>query len=357
MLTSPLPSSGFIYGSQEHHLDHLAPLCALLNIPLIVTDETLLSLAKEYYPGLTVFFISPLEVAFYLLERFPILFTTMPAPMVKALFLLNQNSPLTIWCPHGNSDKGQNSFFMEALKEEKILLLYGNKMQDFLKEKEALSKESMCFFVGNYRYLFYKQHRLFYQTLCQQLLSKLPPSQPTYLYAPTWQDHEKVSSFSLALPHLLETLPSTINLIIKLHPNTLLKDNLSLEKLRWKYEDKPNILFLERFPPIYPLLEAVDLYIGDTSSIGYDFLSFNKPMFFLDIEDSPTSRYLYQCGPVFKKKDFPSIYSLIQLYLKDEEVFSPLRKAVYNYTFADNEVSSKLLENIYPLYSTFSYAP
>ena len=31
--------AGLIYGPDLHHLDHLAPICSLMNIPLIVTEK------------------------------------------------------------------------------------------------------------------------------------------------------------------------------------------------------------------------------------------------------------------------------------------------------------------------------
>ena len=44
----------------ETHLDHLAPLCALLEIPLIVTQEMHFELTRRFYPMVEVRYI-PLE--------------------------------------------------------------------------------------------------------------------------------------------------------------------------------------------------------------------------------------------------------------------------------------------------------
>lgn len=361
MTQSPLKCCGLVYGSQEHHLDHIAPLCAYFHIPLIVTDEDVERQAKLYYPEITLLFFSYLKVAEHILNHYSIIITTMPVEMFDSMFFLaktlTNKAPITIWCPHGNSDKGQDTVFMETLRQEKILLIYGQKMLDFLKEKKAVSNECQMIPVGNYRYAFYKKHSLFYKKIIQKAITtKLLPGNPTYLYAPTWKDHENASSFELATTHLLETLPKDINLIVKFHPNTLLQEDLYLKKLFWKHESNPNVLFLEHFPLIYPLLECVDVYIGDTSSIGYDFLSFNKPMFFLNIENNRPLRYLYQCGTVFKKEDFSSIYKLIKHHLKkDKALFSQKRKEIYDYTFSDNEVSASILDRLYPLYEALQY--
>lgn len=347
---------GLVYGNQPHHLDHLATLCACLDIPLVVTDEGLEKQAKHYYPQLVIFFFSSLEAPQQLIQNYDVILTTMPLDLFDSFFFLakklTNKSPLTVWCPHGNSDKGNDIFFMEALSKEKAIFVYGEKMLDFLKEKKALQPTCSTISIGNYRHEFYKNHQKFYQKLAtQEILSKFAKNQPTYLYAPTWNDYEKVSSFHLACPHLLETLPETINLIVKLHPNTLLAEDLRIKKLIWKYESTPNILFLEDFPLVYPLLDIIDLYIGDTSSIGYDCLTFNKPLFFLNTQDHLPNHYLYQCGTVLQKEDFSNIYAKIQEnLLTDELLFSKKRKDTYTYTFAKHEPFDRILFHLCDLY-------
>ncbi|MEI8301300.1 MAG: CDP-glycerol glycerophosphotransferase family protein [Chlamydiota bacterium] len=347
---------GLIYGNQPHHLDHLATLCACFDIPLILTDQELEQQAKHYYPQLVIFCFSSLEAPQKILQNYDIILTTMPYDLFDSCFFLAKKlinkSPMTIWCPHGNSDKGHSIFFMEALNKEKAVFVYGEKMLDFLKEKNALQANCSITAIGNYRYEFYQTHQGFYNKLTkQEILSKFTKNQSTYLYAPTWNDYEKTSSFHLACPHLLETLPDNINLIVKLHPNTLLAEDMHVKKLIWKYESAPNIVFLEHFPLIYPLLDVVDLYIGDTSSIGYDFLTFNKPLFFLNIQDPIPNHYLYQCGNILQKEDFPAIYSKIQEHLlTDQLLFSKKRKETYTYTFSKHEPFDKILLQLCHLY-------
>lgn len=356
-----LQCCGLVYGSQEHHLDHIAPVCAHLNIPLVVTDEDIERQAKIYYPELTTLLFPYLTATEYILRNYSVIITTMPSEMFDSMFFLNKKfcnkSPHTIWCPHGNSDKGQDTVFIEALSKEKTLFVYGGKMLDFLKNKHAISNDCQIFTIGNYRYAFYQKHRLFYKKIVEESIApKLLSNKLTYLYAPTWKDHEKASSFYLAIPHLLEKLPKNINLIVKLHPNTLLEEDIHIKKLFWKYEFFPNVLFLEQFPPIYPLLDFVDVYIGDTSSIGYDFLAFNKPMFFLNVEENKPTRYLYQCGTVFTKEDFASIYTKIEYHLKtDRNRFSQKRKEIYDYTFSDIKISSNILKKLQPIRKEFQH--
>lgn len=341
--------TGLVYGSFAHHLDHIAPLCHLFSIPLIVTDEDIKSLCLLYYPMVATTLISPLSLPSYLSTHFSHVISCMPTPFYESLFFLNHSYPTPIWCPHGNSDKGTHTFFMENLIQEKFLLVYGEKMKDFLKEKKALHPEAISFPIGNYRLSFYNQNISFYKNLLNDLIfSKLEKNKPTYLYAPTWEDGEHGSSFTRALHTIIESKPKDINLIIKLHPNTLQKLSPSLEKLLWKYQNNSDMIILDQFPPIYPLLDIIDVYIGDTSSIGYDFLTFKKPMFFLNVQPDLPSYTLYNCGHILYQKDFEQIYAYIEKMLPvDEELYNQKRSELHHYTFSSNLDYNKVLSNLF----------
>jgi len=350
---------GLVYGQDSHHLDHIATLCACLDIPLIVSDEALEQQAKRYYPQLVTFLFPYLILPQKIIESYDLILTTMPLPVFNSFFslakqLTNKN-PLSVWCPHGNSDKGKTSFFMETLRQENAVGVYGQKMLDFLKEKKALSQACQLISLGNYRYSFYQKHQNFYKKLIEkEVLSKLVKNQPLYLYAPTWDDHESGSSFHFAIRSLLENLPNSINLVIKLHPNTLLAEDMAVKRLIWKYETEPNVLFLEDFPLIYPLLDIADLYIGDTSSIGYDFLAFNKPMFFLKTQGVNPLQDLHVCGTVLQKDDLPLIYTKIQESLAtDTSLFAKKRKDIYAYTFQEVNPFEQILPQLHTLYKRY----
>ena len=192
--------------------------------------------------------------------------------------LVNELSPFrtakapplrSIFCPHGNSDKGHFSPFMEGLSDEKWAFVYGKKMVSFLKEKSAHSQLENVFYLGNYRYEYFKKHRGFYQKILNETFL-FQNNHQTLLYAPTWNDNESSSSFDLEVHSLIDSLPPHWNLIIKPHPHIKCEiDN-----------NKENLIVLKDFPPIYPLLDKMDVYLGDMSSIGYDFLTFRRPLFF-----------------------------------------------------------------------------
>jgi hypothetical protein len=264
-----------------------------------------------------------------------------------------------IWCPHGNSDKGASIFYMEALKKEEAALLYGKQMIDFLQRKGVYDQLKGHVITGNLRYQFYLDHRAFYDPIAtREILHKLPKATKTLLYTPTWQDYEASSSFFDAAHPLIETLPSTHNLIVKLHPNLILQEEFKVQEIMETYAHKKNLLFLIDFTPIYPLLNLVDVYIGDMSSIGYDFLTFNKPLFFLNQharqESNFSSPYLFRCGIEIPKENYGTIHQIISNYFHYElRDFSKIRQEVYTYAFGHPRPLETLKKEILHLISCF----
>lgn len=343
--------AGLIYGPQLHHLDHIAPLCALLGIEMIVTEKNIEQQAKELYPEIVIFFMDYLSLPQMVCENYDIILSAMASPMFESIFFLTKTLTKkklsSIWCPHGNSDKGALSSMMTALSHEKAVCVYGPKMIDFMKEQKALPSECKIFILGNYRKHYFELHKNFYEKIFQEkVLNKFEKNQTTLLYAPTWDDFENASSVHLALPILLDQLPNNMNLIVKLHPNMLIDDDLGLKQHMWKHEKAKNILFLNDFPLIYPLCQKVDLYIGDTSSIGYDFLSFNKPLLFLNVNKQFKNLYLHQCGLSISDQDFKNIYFHIEKCLKNSKEFEEIRRETYLYTFSDVPDLKKLKQEL-----------
>ncbi len=297
--------AGLIYDDSRHYLDHLAPFCALLKWPLILCEQELAELASRFYPDLEIIH-QPIEE----LKLPEILVTCETTPMLSALF--PSRSFKHIWLPHGNSDKGMHTPFFEALQKETSALVYGQKIIDFMQDKKAYPKPIR---IGNFRWEYFQKQRLFYETA-------LPiPSGINFLYAPTWDDAEKSCSFWDAFPYLAARLPEHSNLIVKLHPNTVKKFGPELEVLMGRYAKQKNLIFLPDWPPIYPLLNQCSAYIGDKSSIGYDFLKFDRPLFFLNANsDLP----LHRCGAAIQPETFD--FSI-------QDNYSHLRKDLYQYTF------------------------
>jgi hypothetical protein len=316
-------TAGFIYGALEHHLDHLAPFCSMMGIPLIVTEEELLLQAQLHYPDLTIIFWNCLDAPFETVKMFDAIFCTVARPLIDEIFFIAEKTLRkkikTFWLPHGNSDKGRLSKSMQPLQNEETVLVYGPKMLDYLKEENITPRSAIE--VGNYRRQYYRQHQPFYHSLVESLNL---PAKTTLLYAPTWQDSENSSSFFHAAESVIRQLPDDYFLLIKLHPN--LESNARALQLQLQHESNPGVRFLKRFTPIYPLLEKTDIYLGDASSIGYDFLSFNRPMFFFK-----PSQFLHQCGDTL---EIDNIYGTIKKAGAQSHL-SKLRKQIYDYTFGE----------------------
>jgi hypothetical protein len=357
-------SAGLLYGPEAHHLDHLAVICHLMRIPLIVTDEEIAQQALKYYPSVKTLLVDTIEIGHYLVDQHEVIFYAMPRLLFEEIFFFAQQLQRkrihTIWCPHGNSDKGHASFFMEALEQEEVALVYGPKMIDFFIKKGVFHQLKAHVVTGNLRYSYYRKNKAFYDEMIErEVTRRLPEALKTLFYAPTWQDSENSSSFFDAAPHLIEQLPENCNLIVKLHPNLLHQRSGDVERLLLKYEGESRVLFLTDFAPIYPLLDLVDVYIGDMSSIGYDFLIFNKPMFFLnqngrDSESDP-GLYLYRCGVEVAHEKYSKFYSIMEKHLtSDTRQFTPIRKEVYDNTFAKERAPEELRQeilNTFPLFS------
>src|SRR5262245_919728 len=129
-------AAGLIYGPEYHHLDHLGPLCSLMEIPLVVTEDKLAEQAGRYYPGLEVILLDCMGAPQYLVSHFDLALYSMPRDLFDEIFFfaqkLAQKRVHTIWCPHGNSDKGNGILYMEALKKEEAALVYGKQMIEYL---------------------------------------------------------------------------------------------------------------------------------------------------------------------------------------------------------------------------------
>jgi teichoic acid glycerol-phosphate primase len=316
-----MAAAGLIFDHSLVYLDHLAPFCALQKWPLILCDPNLCEQASYFYPDLTVLHAEPIGLGQWIEKRFTHLVTCTPRSLLHAA--LGKTSLHTLWLPHGQSDKGQIVPFFDLLREEETVLLYGQKMVDLLTRLQILQEIPHVVRVGHFRWTYYQKMRTFYDTL--PLGFSFPQRQMTMLYAPTWEDQEQNSSFWQALPILAKHLPKEINLLVKPHPNTVAREGPRLEFLSGNMT-RSNLQFLLGTPPILPLLERCDLYLGDRSSIGYDMLLFDKPLFFLDPHMHPSGRDLLFCGLSVTPHN---VYQKIQA----PDVLSARRRTMASYAF------------------------
>jgi hypothetical protein len=327
------------------HLDHLGILSAELKIPLIVTEEGTFQLAKRFYPDLDVSLKGFDELSMeYLAQNFDVIFETgkfWAAELGPFIELLFRKKMRFVFCPHGNSDKGHS---LQNHVDQDISLVYGEHLHDHLIRTGAAQKIRHVLRTGNYRYPYYLRHRVFYDALADELVfRRFQDLKPTLLYAPTWQDEENPTSFFSATDALIEQLSPNYNLIVKIHPFLADRHPAEVYQVTARYENHPSVLFLNDFPPIYPLLSHCALYLGDYSSIGYDFLAFDKPLYFLNPKKAPSSSPLYGCGLEIPESAWNELNQFLMSTMeRNIREFAIHRKKIYDYAFGE-ELSPEIL--------------
>lgn len=335
----------------DNLLDHLGVLAAILDIPLIVSEQQTYDLAISLYPQVKTTLMDGSDITpAFLAANFDVLFVSSKRWAIEMypLFPLLHNKQMRIvYCPHGNSDKG-HSLTKELAAPEDVSLVYGNHMIDLLKDTGMLDQIQQTIVTGNYRRLFFQEHKAFYLRLAEkEVFAKLDRKKKTIFYSPTWSSQENPSSFFDECEALIKQITPGFNLLIKLHPFLFEKHPAQTVAIFERYKEHPQVLFLENFPPIYPLLELADVYLGDFSSIGYDFLSFDKPMYFFN---SGTDRgsFLHRTGMSISAKKGENVFELIEKSLeKNKRDFSGVRKEIYEYAFGKEKSLRNLRRELF----------
>jgi len=264
------------------HLDHLAPLCEALQIPLIVTEPDHEKLAQIFYPMIEIQYRPLRDLHLDFLAKWEGILTCgkfWAMELRPLLRLIKGVDVRLIFAPHGHSDKEE---FLDEPIHQDIDLVYGPRMKKARKNPKAIE-------MGNIRRAFYQKYKGHFDTLASPFFQT---KKQNVLYAPTWESRATPTSFFEQIEKIVSLLAGKYHLLIKLHP-LLEENNPALYHANiGQYESKAT--FIENFPAIYPLLEKTDIYLGDHSSIGYDFLCYDRPMFFLSEKGA-----LMECGRKF----------------------------------------------------------
>ncbi len=123
------------------------------------------------------------------------------------------------------------------------------------------------------------------------------------LYAPTWNDPERYSSFRKYIIPLLRDLKEYY-LIVKPHANILRDRPWQLLKAYLKKER--NTVIFPKAASILPFMAVSDMLITDISSVSHEYLTFDKPMIFLcpkQKESIPEEHiWIFQCGDIIERE-------------------------------------------------------
>lgn len=328
------------------YLDHLGILSYVMDMPLFITEKETYLQCLNFYPQVRAIQKNADEIdAVFLAEQFDVLFESgkffkmQTSPLIELLY---QRKLRYVYSPHGHSDKGHSA---TQFAHQDISLIYGDHMKDLLEQTGALKSISSTAPTGNYRLSFYQKYQLFYDKLTFDLTHpKIDPSKQTILYAPSWQDGENPSSFFSSTGKIIEDLKNQFNLVIKLHPFLEKFHPAETHFVLEKYKNDPHVLFLDSFPCIYPLLQICDIYIGDYSSIGYDFLSFNRPLYFLLPDQGPLFE-IHKAGLIIPKDENLSAF-IEKTLSKNRHEKEDLRKSLYKYVFGEEKPFDVLQKEI-----------
>jgi hypothetical protein len=337
-------------GDSVNHLDHLAVISYILQVPIVTDEESVYETLKKYYPQVKPIYIQEHQrILEYIATRYDTLFVSSAnyrkdlSPLFEIIF----RKPINFWyCPHGNSDKPMSQF-----KMQNYTLIYGDQMEDRLNAMGVIPTLDAYVRTSNYRFPFYFQYEEFYDHLAQEeVFSQFAKKQPTILYAPTWQDLELSSSlFDVGIP-IIDQLPDHYNLIVKLHPWLQHHQAGFVHLIQEKYQTRPNVTILSLYPLVLPLLKRTDIYLGDFSSIGYDFLYYNRPMFFFEASKRENKRtdstHLHTCGTLIPENAYGDIYGFIEKELPHQKRFHEARKKLYKYTFGEDRDFAELRKEI-----------
>lgn len=345
-----------IHTAPDTHLDHLVPLAAEMELPFIVSDSHSLELVERCYPKMEVTLLDPYDLSLsFIADSFDLIFQTgrfWAVQIVPQIELLTGKRLLVVFCPHGNSDKKYSVDPSHYLVWQQIALLYGEQMRDLLQATGGYSKIAHPLFTGNFRYQFYRKHQQFYDRLFNSMLPpSFDPALPTLLYAPTWDDEENPSSFFDNTLPLIKEVTTEWNVIVKPHPFLKERRPAMAFYIQAECEATERVFFLDDFPPVYPALARSDAYLGDYSSVGYDFLAFDRTMLFLNPGklDPATclGARLHRCGeavPALKQGEW---LPFLRGAHEASSRFASIRQETYRYAFGEERCPLDLKQQIF----------
>lgn len=270
-------------GPRTSFLDHLAPLCAQWNIPLVCTDAWVATCAQTFYPNLSLI-CADQEMFEPILSRYSTFVTVEPcrlhAGALQFGHFLYRGTGKTVAGFHGNPAKFRSDYWIERYADEDLVLVYGDHLKDYLKEKGVWPRLKEVAHIGNIRKTYYEAHKSFFDAAVKPYL--FPKNKrTTILWAPTW-------SYPHPPQHLEEVLgsvPDDFQIMVKLHPFVYRLHPETVAHLKEQYQGHDQVMILDEIPLVYPFLAAADSYLGDLSSVAYDFLAMNRPLFMLGNHD------------------------------------------------------------------------
>lgn len=331
-------TAGCAVAWHAHHLEHLAPVAALMGVPVLMSDAPGHFAAARSYPGLEVRWIAGgigpgaidagLAAAKALAPRVVYLSDLYPRERL-ARGLGGEHAPRVVYVPHGFSEKRQA--WAAGTADQDVALLPGPLAVEQLHAMGVGERLPPIVYSGALRRRAYVGHRAFFDARAAERGLVAWTSGPTVLYAPTWSDAIGSSSFLAAFSGMAAGLPDGWRLVLKLHPHAEAQAPL-VDRLV-ALAARPGIVVLRNESLVFPWLERADAYVGDMSSLAYDYLAYDRPMVFLNraagsAADASGSR-LFACGAVLGPERYAEAYATVEaIRANDRARYGRLREAL-----------------------------
>ena len=266
---------------------------------------------------------------------------------LRALFGGRRDAPRVVYVPHGFSEKRQDWARGTAFQD--VAVLYGQHAFDQLAALGVAGYLHHFIVSGDLRRAYYARHAAWFGAQLAGLgLDGARPGR-TLLYAPTWQDAIGSSSFFRAFESFASALPADWRLVVKLHPH-LEHFAFTLDQIATLCRGR-DVHLIRASPLTHPFLDLADAYVGDMSSLAYDFLACGRPMFFTNATartstDAAGSR-LFGCGTVIAPDRFGDLYRIVDdAWAGDRERYGEARTALDRYTHAPQRTGADIAEEM-----------
>ncbi|HEY5938779.1 MAG TPA: CDP-glycerol glycerophosphotransferase family protein [Kofleriaceae bacterium] len=272
------------FATYSNHVDHLIPIAALVGAPLVVPDDASAAVVRQAYPPIEVVIAGDGGIARLGDARVILHSIRIPRQLVIRHDTAHKRF---VCCPHGWSDK---DWWLKWMALEDVFLSYGDATTQMLQGAGTWQLVHRHVLAGDYRFRYYQRNKAAFDAAAE---SELAPwslrGRQTAIYAPTWQDLESASSLGTVLEPLIRVLPDDWNLIVKLHPFTTTAVATQVRETLRRIPGRGAVL--ADHPLVLPFLARADVYIGDRSSVGYDYLCFDRPIVLMRSASRAASRY------------------------------------------------------------------
>jgi hypothetical protein len=263
---------------------------------IIYTDsETTSQLIKKEHPGLRVEYLSSIKEIRKHMARTGVKAIIYPDYHIR--FFRSLAGVKHILVLHGQSDKRYG--YRKAVGEYDLFFITGDESYERYK-KSGLLNNGTGMLIG-----YPKLDRVFSGKLEKDKELKklgLSPGNKTVLYAPTWSDRSRNSSWHKFRKAFTNNAPEHINLIVKLHPNLTRYRKQEVAAFRKLLKPNKNALLVDFVSDIVPIMAASDLLVSDVSAVTREYLAFKRPFVFLSRKPkwmwNKQKIVLWECGDV-----------------------------------------------------------